>query len=110
MNNKTVDMTPFGCVLLVGLSDGQATACTRAVMPLPTVRTALMRAHDEIVQRQPLVIVARHDFPSADLAMLGEIVTVCAAELVTIGTESPGDLSRILLDALRAAEKRRIAK
>src|SRR4051812_29655962 len=94
MNKKTLDMAPFGCVLLVGLSDGQATACERAVAPLPTVRTALLRAHDEIVQRQPLVVVARHDFPSADLAMLGEVVTVCAAELVTVGAEAPGDLSR----------------
>ena len=110
MTTKTLDMAPFGCVLFVGLSDGQATACARAVTPLSTVRTTLLHAHDEIVQRQPLVVVARHDFPSADLAMLGEIVTVCAAELVTIGTEAPGELPRILLGALRAAEKRRIAR
>ena len=96
----------------VGLDESEATVCARAIRPIPVFRVAgAAEACEEALRRRPLVIVMRSDIASDDEAALHDTALLCGAEAVAMERfdDAPA-VGTTLLDALRKADRRRIAR
>lgn len=96
--------------MTVALSDEQAEACRRAIVPVEIVKTADVReACTKMSTVLPLVVVVDESISDADHATLSEMAMACGAEIVTaFHAETPKLFAAKLLDALRVAERRRL--
>jgi hypothetical protein len=113
MSEKTIDLTNALSVLLVGLSDAEAETCGRAIRPIAIHRVATgAEACHEALRRRPLAVVMRADLEEAARGDVYEACQACGAEPLVLASASfadPKAVSTALLEALRKADKRRMA-
>jgi hypothetical protein len=107
----TLDGSTLYRCLLVGLDDGVARDCSQAVRPLAPVRVADAReACARMSEVLPLIVIVPEAIASAN-AELAELAIACGAELVVLsGAVDGATLGKRLLDAVRKAEGRRVAR
>ncbi len=98
--------------MVVGLSREQEDACRHAIVPVEIVRIA--NVHDGCATMStvlPLVVVVDESMSEGDRASLGEMASACGAEIV-VAPHVPDNkvFASSLLDAVRAAERRRFGR
>ena len=109
--SHTLDTTAIFRCLLVGLEDAQAKACKEALAPVIAVRAETVeRACAQMAEVLPLVVIVDCQL-ALTLGDLSDYATACGAEIVVVDrTASRDALAKSLLDAVRVAEARRVAR
>ena len=105
---KTLDgFTALRC-MFVGLTDGNASRCAAALTPIQTVRIdGVKEACARMSSVLPLIVVVAKRFGEPLLGELHDVANSCAAEVIEIDDEPPGDLDKQITAALRRADRRR---
>ncbi|MBX3204278.1 MAG: hypothetical protein KF764_04375 [Labilithrix sp.] len=107
---RTMDGASILRAMVIALTPEQEEACRRALVPVEVVRASDVRAACASMSMVlPLVVVVDEAISDADRAELTDFATVCGAEIVAIERTPPGaGYAARLLDAVRAAERRRV--
>lgn len=102
--------TMFRC-MIVGLDDATAKECSQSVRPLVPIRIEdPNEACAKMSEILPLIVIVPESL-AAPGSELVDLAGVCGAELVTIGASFDRSvLAKKLLESIRKAEDRRVAR
>ena len=110
VGSRTIDGAQSLRCMIVGLSPEAEAACRRAIVPVEVVKKPDVReACASMSTVLPLIVVVDEGISDTDRSSLADMALACGAEVVLAApTPAREQLSALLLDALRVAERRRL--